>query len=217
MGAGDAFLRIQNLFLKELNLSSLLLILPGFWSMKYSVKAAWNLALAKASSSLISRSSVLQYFPRWVYCAWLRLQYLAIWICLFLLAIKIIEYHFSSIWHLDTDWKNLCNWQILSNFKEIWYSTITLVLAISILSFCFPGLINKNPTVWQFFKYLEKVSYEKFFSDILYLWEVRKFCDDPASRWAILPPSDLFTFIDFSFWLPQIKSGRIHWNLIRES
>ena len=57
----------------------------------------------------------------------------------------------------------------------------------------------------------------RFFSDILYLCEVRKFCNDPASRWAILQPSDLLTFIDFSFWLPQIKSGRIHWNLICES
>ena len=50
----------------------------------------------------------------------------------------------------------------------------------------------------------------KIFPEILNLCESRKFCDDPASRWAILPPSDLLTLIDFSFWLPQIKSGRIH-------
>ena len=37
----------------------------------------------------------------------------------------------------------------------------------------------------------------KIFPEILNLCESRKFCDDPASRWAILPPSDLLSFIDF--------------------
>ena len=30
-------------------------------------------------------------------------------------------------------------------------------------------------------------------------------CDDPASSWADLPPSDLLNFIDFLFLLSQIK------------
>ena len=45
----------------------------------------------------------------------------------------------------------------------------------------------------------------KIFPEILNLCESRKFCDDPASRWAILPPSDLLSFIDFLIQLSRIK------------
>ena len=41
--------------------------------------------------------------------------------------------------------------------------------------------------------------YRQFFS----------FCDDPSSKWAILPPSDLLILIDFLFWLSKIKSVEI--------
>ena len=59
--------------------------------------------------------------------------------------------------------------------------------------------------MWRLFKYLKKICYEEFFSDILNLGEVRNFLDDPASRWAILPPSDLLTLIDFLIQLSRIK------------
>ena len=43
---------------------------------------------------------------------------------------------------------------------------------------------SKNPAVWSFLEFLKVVPMGKIFPEILNLCEVRKFCDDPASRSA---------------------------------
>ena len=42
----------------------------------------------------------------------------------------------------------------------------------------------ENPAVWSFLEFLKVVPMGKIFPEILNLCEVRKFCDDPASRSA---------------------------------
>ena len=87
-----------------------------------------------------------------------------------------------------------CWWSI---FKDN-YSGITLVVP----NYEADPRLFYSEYFWQRYITCDSAAQEelpmgKIFPEILNLCESRKFCDDPASRWAILPPSDLLSFIDF--------------------
>ena len=120
----------------------------------------------------------------------------------------------SGLWHsncLSYRWSNLMFPLQRPSSIQLMYSRITLVVP----NYEAAPRLFYSKYFWQRYITCDSAAHQelpmgKIFPEILNLCESRKFCDDPASRWAILPPSDLLTLIDFSFWLPQIKSGRIH-------